>query len=195
MKGEGLTGRGLIIASVVFILIVGAIFFAITQTFFSGNEPVDNRANVTDIYDGRSVRMTVEGPVVGDDARESYRIEISTDERTIESLRGYQTAVLNAQTFANNRPAYTEFVYAISRAGFDERRNISEAAADERGVCPSGRVYSFELLDNGRSLSRAWATSCNDTKGTLGGNASALKKLFDAQITDRSRILSDIRLR
>lgn len=195
MKGEGFSGKGLIIASVVFILIVGTIFFAISGGLFGGNGNADERATVTDIIEGRSVRMTVEGPIVGEERRESYRIEVGTNERTIEALQGYQAAVLSAQTFTNNRPAYTEFAYALSRAGFDDRRNVSDEAADERGVCAEGKVYIFELLDDGRTLSRAWTSSCSNAKGTLGTSYNDLKQLFDAQIDDRTRLLGDIRLR
>lgn len=196
MNSDGAGSKGLIIGSVVFILIVGAIFFAVTGDIFNDrNEPADTSARLTDIYDGRSVRMTVEGPIVADEIRESYQIEVGVDNRKIEVFNGYERAVVSSQTFSNNRPAYTEFVFALERAGFDETREVSDNAADERGACAKGKSYIFELLDDGRSLFRTWTTSCSKIEGTLDGDASKIKDLFNLQIVGRNDILQDTRLR
>lgn len=196
MKGEGVGSRGLIIGSVIFILVVGAIFFAITGGFFGGSdESVDNEARITDIFDGRSVRMTVEGPIVANEIRESYRITVGVNTRNIEAYKGYDFELVGSRQFSNNRAAYTDFVYALSRAGFNDKRRVSQSAADERGVCPKGKTYSFELLDDGRLLSRSWTTTCSDSRGTLDANGKILKDLFDRQIANRSQVLEGFSLR
>lgn len=193
--GSGIGGRGLLIMAVVFILVIGAIFFAITNGFFSGRDDAETRPAVTDITDARSVKMTVRGPIVGDEEHESYEIIVGTDERTITAFRGYVETSVGSRSFDNNRQAYTELVYALARAGFSEKRNTSDAQADERGVCPDGRLFVFEQLDNGRSVERLWTSSCSSQQGNLNARASTLKDLFDDQIPDRRSVLSGISLR
>lgn len=202
MKGDGsgIGGRGLLIASVVFILIVGAIFFAITDGLFGNSQKTgtDTQAAVTDLFVSRSARMTVQGPIVANENRESYVVEVSMDTRTIQALKGYDQTVIDTHGYSNNRVAYTDFVYALSRVGFGKARTVSQSAADERGVCATGTHYVFEILDNGRSLSRLWTTSCSKEKGTLdvsSSNLKSIKSLFDVQIPDRQTVLKDIKLR
>lgn len=193
--GTGLGGRKLLIISIGFILLVGGIFFAVSNSFRAPREEVE-KIDVTDILANRTVRMTVEGPVVANEQREAYRIEVGIDSRSIEVIQGYDMSIVGSSKYGNNRQAYIDFAHALSRSGFDnERGRVSEAAADERGACATGRRYIYEVLDNGRSQRRLWTSSCSSAKGTLNARADALKKLFDVQIPDRRTVLEPIRLR
>lgn len=199
-NGSGIGGRGLLIASVAFILIVGAIFFAISGGLFGGSKTnqADTQISVTDIFANRSVRMTVQGPIVANENRESYQIEVGLSARSIAAIKGFDSQVVSSANYDNNRQAYTEFAYALSRAGFGKARNVSDVAADERGVCATGKRYIFEILDNGRSVSRLWTSTCSNVSGTLdvgSKSISSIKSLFDLQIADRQIALKAIQLR
>ncbi len=193
MRGEGIANRGLIIASVVFILIVGAIFFAISGGIFNA-QPLPEQISVTDTGNGRSIRMTVEGPIVANEDRESYRIEISNSNRSISALGGYDGQVKNSKEYTNSVRAFSELVFALEKAGFDERRQVTGSQAEERGSCATGRQYIFEILQDGRQVSRAWTTSCGSASGTLATEVGTVKSLFDKQIPDRREVLGSFNL-
>lgn len=191
--GTGLGGRKLLIISIAFILLVGGIFFAISNSL-RGSRDDTQKIEVVDVLANRSVRMTVEGPVVANEQRESYRIEVGLDKRLIEAIKGYDTAIVGSSTLGNNRQAYVDFVHALSRAGFDKERRISEAASDIRGACATGERYIFEVLDNGRSVRRLWTTTCSNARGTLDAKPAPIKRLFDVQIPDRKTVLEPIKI-
>lgn len=193
MRGDGTPNKFVIIGIVVSILLVGAIFFALSGSLFKGQE--EDRPLVADVTMSRSVRMTVDGPIVSNEARQSYRISVGYDRRTVEGMQGYNRSVVATQTYDNNRTAYTEFVNALSRANYDKRRNVTDEAADPRGVCPNGQRYTFEILDSGRVVDMAWTTSCANAKGNLSTSGKKLKALFDAQIKDLSKVIKPVTLR
>jgi hypothetical protein len=139
--------------------------------------------------------MTVDGPIVSNEERQAYRITVGYDRRTVEGMKAYTHDVVATQTFDNNRTAYSEFVYALERAGYDKRRNVKDEAADPRGVCPGGSRYTFEMLDGGRVIESVWTTSCNNARGTMATKGSALKLLFDKQIPELSKAIKPVTLR
>jgi hypothetical protein len=194
MRGDGTPNRAVIIGVVVFILVIGAIFFALSGRLFGPGEQED-RPLVTDITSSRSIRMTVDGPIVSNEERQAYRITVGYERRIVEGMKAYTHDVVATQTFDNNRTAYSEFAYALNRAGYDKRRNVKDEAADPRGVCPTGSRYTFELLDGGRVVDSAWTTSCNNTRGTMGTSGSSLKQLFDRQIPELTKVIKPVTLR
>lgn len=194
MRGESGPNRPVIIGIVALVLIVGAIFFALSGGLFGSKADV-SRPKVSDVTVSRSVRMTVDGPIVANEDRESYRITVGYDRRTVEGMKTYTRDIVATQTFDNNRSAYTEFVYALDRAGYDKRRTVSDAQADPRGVCPNGYRYTFEILDSGRMIDSAWTSSCSNARGTMNTPGSTLRALFDKQITDLSQAIKPVTLR
>lgn len=191
--GTGVSNRVLLVASVIFIFVVGAILFLITQGGKTAT-PVSTKPQVTDTRLGRSVKMTVKGPIVGEEGYTSYSIEVSRDSRVITRMQGYQGTISDERTYDNNRRAYEEFVYALQRARFSSERTVAASGAEERGVCATGKRYEFELLQSGSQLQRLWTTSCQGSRGTLAGNATNLKSLFDKQIPELSQVLKGSRL-
>lgn len=194
MRGDGTPNKPLIIGVIVFILLVGAIFFALSGRLFGPGED-ETRPLVTDITASRSVRMTVDGPIVANEERQSYRITVGYERRIVEGMKGFTRDRVATQTFDNSRTAYSEFVFALERAGYDKRRNVSEEAADMRGVCPNGQRYTFEMLDGGRVIDTAWTTSCNNARGTMGTSGRNLKALFDKQIPELTQAIKPVTLR
>lgn len=181
--GSGLTGRRLLIISIIFILVVGGIFFAFTNGSRRTQTPV-KEINVSEVLANRSIRMTVDGKVVANEDHNSYRIEIGIDKRNIEVFKGYDLTIAGSKTYTNNRRAYTDLVHALRDVGFDRERRVSDEEADERGACATGNRFYFEVLDNGRSVRRLWTSTCGEYKGTLNASGNAIKLLFDKQIPD-----------
>ncbi len=139
--------------------------------------------------DGKVI-LTINGKVVGEEQHRSIRITISHTNRILEVLRGYEFAVDKNQTFSNNDAAYDVFLHALDNAGFIRERNFTPR--DERGVCPLGNQFIYELKDS--TDIKLWSTSCNSKEGTFAGQAKLIQDLFKAQIPDYSKLVSGVRL-
>ena len=154
----GPTRLGMILIGVVFFLIVAGLFFFITNgsrsTTTTSNDDTSRRL-VTTISPSRSVRMTVYGPIVANEDRESYEITISSSTRRFAAYTGYAQTQVASSEYGNTESGYQELVYALSRAGFDKERALNEAENDDRGTCATGRRYVYELFDNGDQNYRA----------------------------------------
>ena len=141
----GPTRLGIIIMGVVFFLIVAGLFFFITgggRSNNATNQPSTdekNRRLVTTVHSGRSARLTVYGPIVANEDREAYEITVTTTTRRLALYKGYENRQIASSDYDNTNEGYQQFVYALSRLGFDKERTVTEAENDDRGVCPSGR--------------------------------------------------------
>ncbi|MBP7760631.1 hypothetical protein KA093_02455 [Candidatus Saccharibacteria bacterium] len=194
----GPTRLGMIIIGVVFFLIVAGLFFFITGGGRSTNQlSVDeqNRRLVTNIHSGRSVRMTVYGPVVANEERESYEITVTTSTRRFAAYKGYTQSQIASSDYDNTHEGYQQFVYALSRVGFDKERQLSDSENDDRGACATGRKYVYELFENGDQIKRVWATTCNGARGSFAGSNDAVKALFVKQIPDFTTAIKPLKLR
>lgn len=187
--GRSLSNRALLIVSAVFILVVGGIFFLITGNGSRSNQKTANQAELTLVRPLRSVQLTVTGPIVANELRNSYSVNVAPSQRTVTLMNGYDSQIVNQSTYENNTAAYEQFVYALRRAKADSRRQISGTAAEERGVCATGRKYVFEIREDGRTVERLWTTSCRNSQGTLSASIDPIRSLFDKQIPDLSKFL------
>lgn len=185
----GPTKLGMIVIGVIFFLIIAGLFYFITSW---GRNPSTEgltseeaaRRQVTTIHSGRSVRMTVYGPIVANEDRQSYEVNVSTTSRRIALYKGYDQTQVDSKSYDNTYEGYQQFVYALARAGFDKERNLNESAADDRGTCSTGKRYVYELFENGDMIKRVWTTTCGGAKGTLAGNNTLIKDLFNKQVPD-----------
>ena len=141
-----------------------------------------------------TVSLITDGIVNGDELHRSIRITVSANQREVDVLQGYNPRVITSKTFVNNQEAYTVFLKAIANAGFVTKQKNSKAPADERGLCPLGFRYIYELNNDGDDLSRLWSSSCGSSVGTAAGSASTLLTLFQDQIPDYSTITSHVNL-
>lgn len=132
--------------------------------------------------EGTSVQFTNQGRLVGEDKRRAIRIVVSQNERRLEILTGYEEAVERAQVYPNTPAAYENFLIALDKAGFDNKRVVSDD--DERGSCPLGYTYIYQLKDFSQELIRTWSTSCSARTGTFSGNPATIRTLFQLQIPD-----------
>lgn len=141
---------------------------------------------------GVSAVLTTQGEVVGQDQRRAIRIIVNQDERRLEVLSGYEESVERSSTFPNTQAGFETFLVALEQAGFDKKQ--PSAVEDERGACPLGRRYIYELREYSQELLRLWGTSCGGNLGSFDGKSSTVRKLFEQQIPDYSRLIKDVDL-
>jgi hypothetical protein len=122
------------------------------------------------------VSYTTDGHINGDDKHRGIKITVDQFQRKVDILSGYSNNILEEHTQPNNKAAYEVFLKALK---------------NEDGQCPLGTRTILELNDSGDSLSRLWTSSCGKKVGTFGGNTGAIQSLFQAQITDYSKIISN----
>ena len=140
------------------------------------------------------VSQTTQGIVNGDELHRSIRIIVSGNSRELDIIEGYSGDVISRKTFDNTEEAYSVFLRAINGAGFLTELPKSKYPADERGQCPLGQRYIYNLNQDGEDLSRTWSSSCGKAVGTSGANTSTLLTLFRNQIPNYSSLTSDVDL-
>lgn len=105
---------------------------------------------------------------------------------------GYVGQQIDSSQLENSTPAYEQFVYALDRA------NLMEGSAssndDIRGICATGNVYEFEVLQGENSVQKLWTSTCSGSAGTLKANLGQVSRLFQLQIPSFSNLISKIRL-
>ncbi|HXY17851.1 MAG TPA: hypothetical protein VEH48_00295 [Candidatus Nitrosopolaris sp.] len=138
--------------------------------------------------------MTIDGTINGDELHRAIRITIGNDSRELQIIQGYSGHVLSTQSFYDTQDAYGVFLRAINNTGFLTKLKNSTAPSDERGQCPQGNRYIFELDQNGTTLSRLWASDCGAAVGTLGGNSSLLQSIFELQIPGYQNLVQNVNL-
>lgn len=166
----------IVLAVVVFIMIFRSINSQDT-TLEQNNKP----AMTQYINEDSSMVFTAQGPIIANETFQSVRISVSKALVAIEVRDTYENQVISSNTYTNNEAAYDEFVRALSIMNFD-RGDDSEKVADERGFCPTGARYIFEIESNGEQKQRYWRGSCN--VGSFKGQTERIRALFRAQIPD-----------
>ena len=141
--------------------------------------------------DNSKVVFTHQGKIVGDDKYKSVRVTVTKTKRTIELLSGYNQRVEKKQDFTNDQAAYETFLRALDVAGFTKTKDV--ANSDERGVCPLGHRYVFQLFDGSEQIQRTWSNTCSEITGTYAGSR-VTKDLFEDQITDYNEFMNRIYL-
>ena len=181
------------VAIAAMISLARAVFFSdASQTAVSNIDT--SRESLRSSTADRSVRMTVRGPIVADEEFRSYQVSVRPNGRTITLFNGYLDTQLQQQTFGNNVPAYEEFVFALDRAGLAQGSELSGDNNDIRGICATGRVYQFEILDNNKSVKTLWTSTCKGAEGSLRAKLPAVRSLFHAQIPDSTSLIRTIGL-
>ena len=90
--------------------------------------------------------MTVYGPIVANEDRESYEITISSSTRRFAAYTGYAQTQVASSEYGNTESGYQELVYALSRAGFDKERVLNEAEMTIVAPAPPVGVTSTNCL-------------------------------------------------
>lgn len=134
----------------------------------------------------RSVVMTIRGPIVADEAYRSYQVKITPKQRSYTIYKSYLSEEVSKKEYANNSQAYEQFVYALDKAAWTKAgKKSDEQASDVRGICATGRLYEYELMNGSTVLQRYWTSTCKGSPGTLGASQTQLTNLFAAQIPEK----------
>jgi hypothetical protein len=137
------------------------------------------------------VSYMTDGHINGEDQHRAIKVTISQYQRKVQVLSGYGYNVIDEHSQTNNQTAYEVFLKALKNEGFTQKIQKPKAPNSETGQCPLGTRTILELNDSGDSLSRLWTSSCGRNVGTFGGNTGAIQSLFQSQITDYNKILSN----
>lgn len=141
------------------------------------------QANLLDTATNRGVRVTVRGAIVAQENFRSYQIVVTPATRAMTVYKGYLGDVLDSKQYTNNIKAYDEFVHALDKANFTKGESTKDKE-DTRGICASGTVYEYDLLDGTNSTKRLWTSTCSGSKGTFQASVDQVQGLFSKQIPD-----------
>jgi len=135
---------------------------------------------------GAVVRLTIDGPINGDDIHRQIQLTISSSDRTLDIVQGYQGTILQSESFANNGSAYAAFLNALYKSGYTSKLSAKKnkfASDSDQGSCPLGDRYYYELMNTGNNADqRLWSSSCGKTvPGNFGGAGPLVQQLFQAQ--------------
>jgi hypothetical protein len=183
---------------VIFLVICFVLLFLVVKIF--GGHPKQPSTNpntpvvkalpdYSDTY--AEVSYMTDGHINGEDQHRAIKITVDQFQRKVDILSGYEYNVIEEHTQPNNQTAYEVFLKAINNEGFLVKRKNAKVPTSSTGQCPLGTRTILELNDSGNSLSQLWTSSCGLTVGNFGGHTDAIQTLFQRQITDYSKIISN----
>lgn len=176
----------MIIAIVALVSAGRALFGGKPATEQSNVQQDKSQANLLDTSSNRGVRATVRGAIVADENFRSYQIVVTPSSRTMTAYKGYLGEVIDSKQYSNNVKAYDEFVHALDKANFTKGQQLPGDKDDTRGICATGTVYEYDLLDGTNSTKHLWTSTCDGSKGSLQASVSQVQNLFTKQIPDYS---------
>ena len=182
----------MIIAIVALVSLARAIFFSGDRTSETSQQTNVGREALLNTSEGHSVRMTIRGPIVADEAFNSYRITITPSSRSLVTYSGYLGGQIDEIRLSNNIPAYEEFVHALDKANLALGTQFPEEKDDTRGICATGRIYEYEIINGDEVVKRLWTSTCKGSPGSLQASTDQLTNLFKVQIPDANNVLSKI---
>lgn len=169
-------------------------FILIFRAFSGGNdEPQQQQIKLVDYASSTAVvRYTIDGRVNADQDHNRVRVTVGRDQILFEHIQGYEGRTVRTQTYPSNQQAYATFLRSIDQANFTV--GSEEVDDDERGYCPNGRRYIYEVVDGADQVQRWWSTSCGTDIGSYqGGNASVIRTLFQRQVPEWNDLTRGIR--
>ncbi len=181
-----------IAVAVVALVSVGRMLFGGDQS--SNTQPDTSQQALRDTSAGHSVQMTVRGPIVADEDFRSYQITASAVGRTLTTYSGYLDQPVDSRQLGNNVKAYEEFVYALDKANLTKGTPLDGDKDDTRGICATGKVYEFTVLNGTDTVKHLWTSTCKGSQGSLKASVAQLDNLFLAQIPDHQSLLTAIKL-
>jgi hypothetical protein len=137
------------------------------------------------------VSFTQDGRINGEDQHRAIKITVDQYSRKLDIIAGYNGNIIEEHSLPNNQTAYNVFLHALRNSGFTAKRK-KPTIGSETGQCPLGERFTYELNDSGDVLSNLWSTTCGT--GTIGGQTGTIEELFQAQITDYDKIISNAKV-
>lgn len=194
----------ILLVLVITIVIVAAVIAVGRALFFSGgetqqdnttqNQATSTQESLLSTDSGRAVRLTLRGPLVADENFRSMRITVSPSSRSVATYEGYLDKQIAAKSYGNSVRAYEEFVYALGRREVTKSRQVNDEQNDTRGICATGKLYEFELLENDTPVERLWTSDCRGSKGSLLANLTDLVDMFQKQVPDGKAMAAKVGL-
>jgi len=177
---------GFILLIVVILLIWGLISIANNIFTSSDDASIEDIAN-RELLDVDVAQFTVGGPIVATKEHRSYVVEVNPSVVTMTLYSDYGQKELEQKSYKNNQDAFDSFVEALDNANVLARESGTDEEDDLQyeGACSLGRRYIVTLDD----IDTRWTTSCRLEDGTMGGDASVIRRLFDNQVPDARDIL------
>lgn len=187
-----------IILILVIMVVAVAAIISLAKAIFVDNG--SNKTTKTDISrqellsttNGHKVRMTVRGAIVADETFSSYRIEVTPSSRSLVTYNGYLERQVKAINLDNNVKAYEEFVNALDKADLAEGTPLEDEKDDTKGICATGLLYEFEIINSEGTVKRLWTSTCKGSPGSLDASVDQLSKLFIEQIPDGSTAIKEL---
>lgn len=181
-----------IIVVIVIIIALVAGLVALGRLFFGSNAQQSKQLNdqktassaLLSVDANRSVKMVIRGPIVADENFRSYEIDVAPSLRSYTVYKGYLGAVESTKNLDNNQEAYKQFVNALDKAALTRASRTTDEAADILGICATGNVYEFSIMNGSNVAEYYWTSTCSGSKGTFGANVNQVTNLFVTQIPD-----------
>lgn len=184
-----------LITVIIIVLVVMAVI-SIGRLIFS-DKSKDTKQTVdpgisalTNVNAKNSVRMTMRGPIVAEEKFQSFTLTVGTTKRELVVYDGYLETLNKRKVLDNNIRAYEQLVFALDKANMmvgiqpDDKK-----ANDLRGICASGYVYVYEVLENDEPVKKLWTSSCKGSIGTLKASTDQLNNLFFNQIPGSRKLV------
>lgn len=189
----------IVLVVVIIIIAIASLVSLARVVFFSGS--ATNGATVDTSRDSllnttaqHSVSMTVRGPIVADEKFRSYQIDISAGARTIKTYTGYLDTIVDQNSLGNNVAAYDQFVNALDKANLTKGKQFEGDKNITLGVCATGTVTDFSILDGTMVVKDLWTSTCNGSPGSLNGSVTQMTSLFINQIPGASTQIAKLGL-
>lgn len=168
------------------------VFVLVVRGFSGGTKTEKPQTDLSDYTNTSTVmRFTTEGPVTANQDYDEIRITVGRDANTIEIINGYEGNVVKAKTYPNNSEAYGNFLRSLQLLNYTEG-NADPKLADERGYCPTGKRYVYEIVSGNADVQRFWIGTCG--AGTFKGNSQTIRALFRKQIPDYSTLIAGVNI-
>lgn len=183
-----LIGAGIIIVAVVLGVIIFRAMFVkekISDTVDAGEQAL------IEIKGESAIRMKVRSKVVSDENFRYYEVTLKPQTREIKVFSGYNGELVATKSYENNWDAYTEVSYGLKRLDMMKGRAFVGDKDDTRGICPSGELVTFEVLDGERVIKKLWRTSCKGEIKSLKGDYKAISQLILTQIPNYKDTLKE----
>jgi len=119
---------------------------------------------------------------------------VTPNTRSIVTYRGYLDQVVDQVSLANSVAAYDQFVHALDKANLAKGKQFEGDRNDLRGICATGQVTQFEILNNANLVKDLWTSTCSGSKGSLDASVKQLSNLFESQIPDADDLTRKIKL-
>ena len=192
-----------ILVVIVITVVAVAAVLAIGRALFGGDSTQDqSEVETVDIGNesllssesGRSIRLTVRGPIVADESHRSYQVTISPSSRVMATYEGYLESEMDIKKYDNNTSAYEELIYALQKRKMMDGIELTDEQNDLRGICATGKIYMFETLMDDETVKTLWTSDCSGSKGSALANVDEIIDMFIKQIPDGDKMASSVGL-